>query len=73
MPTPKFRTSKSKRNMRRAHDALKVPTVAYCPNCSEVKHSHMVCSACGHYKGKQVMQARTSNAWEQGDDFKVEG
>ena len=37
MPVPKFRTSASKRNMRRSHHALKSPGLSVCPNCGETK------------------------------------
>ena len=55
MPTPKKRTSKSKKGMRRAHDHLKVPTYSECPECHEVKRPHHVCQNCGYYKDKEVI------------------
>jgi large subunit ribosomal protein L32 len=55
MPVPKYRTSASKRNMRRSHHALKAPGMSICPECQEVKKPHTVCSSCGHYKGKHVL------------------
>ena len=65
MPVPKYRTSASKRNMRRSHHALSTPGMSICPNCDEVKAPHVVCHACGHYKGQQVLEARQSNeAWD---------
>ena len=33
MPVPKRKTSHSKRNKRRAHDALTPPNVIQCPEC----------------------------------------
>ncbi|MCX6126667.1 MAG: 50S ribosomal protein L32 [Proteobacteria bacterium] len=68
MAVPKFRTSKSKRDMRRAHDFLTPPGISTCANCGSVRRPHSVCTGCGHYKGKQVMAAKTSAAW-QGEDF----
>ncbi len=56
MAVPKRKTSKSKRNMRRAHDALKPVRGGECSNCGEIKLSHHVCPACGFYKGRRVMQ-----------------
>ncbi len=55
---PKRRTSKSKRNMRRSHDALTPPTLSECPQCHEVKMPHLVCPSCGYYKGKEVIQIK---------------
>jgi len=54
MAVPKKKTSKSKRDMRRSHDSLKVPGMAVCPQCKEPKPSHRVCPSCGTYKGKSV-------------------
>jgi large subunit ribosomal protein L32 len=69
MPTPKFRTSASKRDMRRSHHALKAPNMSFCPNCNEVKRSHAVCGSCGHYKGEQVMQPKTFDSSMNAADF----
>ena len=55
MAVPKRRTSKSKKNRRRTHFKLEVPGTNACPNCSELKKSHHVCAACGHYDGKEVV------------------
>ena len=56
MAVPKRRKSKSRRDMRRAnHDRRSAPTLSACPNCEELKLSHRVCPACGHYKGREVV------------------
>jgi len=55
MPVPKRRTSSSKRDQRRAHDALVAPGLATCPNCRAKIRPHRVCPACGHYRGRQVV------------------
>ena len=60
MPNPKRRHSKARRNKRRANDALKSPSLSVCPNCHEPKLPHRVCPACGHYRGRQVVE--TDNA-----------
>ncbi len=60
MPTPKFRTSASKRDMRRSHHALKLKSGSVCPNCASVKHAHCVCPSCGHYRGRQVTAVRNA-------------
>jgi large subunit ribosomal protein L32 len=57
MPTPKKKTSRSVRNMRRSHDGLTVTTVMSCPNCSGLKLPHRVCDSCGHYDGREVVAA----------------
>jgi len=56
MGLPKRKTSQSKRNKRRAHDALTTPQWATCTNCGESVLSHRVCASCGYYRGRQVME-----------------
>ncbi|NBQ52574.1 MAG: 50S ribosomal protein L32 [Proteobacteria bacterium] len=60
MPTPKFRTSSSKRNMRRSHHHLTPAGMSVCSNCGNVKKPHSVCEDCGHHKGKAVLPAKVS-------------
>jgi large subunit ribosomal protein L32 len=55
MAVPKKKTSKSRRDMRRSHDALARPRIGECPNCGEVKRPHHVCGSCGHYDGREVV------------------
>ena len=58
MAVPKKRTSKSKRNMRRSHDALKRTFAVVCPSCGEPSLRHRACAACGEYRGRQVAKAQ---------------
>ncbi len=56
MAVPKKKTSSSRRDMRRAnHDKRSPPTLVACPNCAEAMLSHRVCTACGYYKGRQII------------------
>jgi len=57
MAVPKKKISKSRRNMRRAHDALGGSSYEECPSCGELKRPHHVCTACGQYKGREVLEA----------------
>ena len=59
MPTPKKKTSRSVRGMRRSHDALTVKNSASCPNCSAMKMPHRVCGSCGYYDGREVLAAQS--------------
>lgn len=52
---PFRRTSKTKKRMRRTHLKLEAPTNTVCPNCGKVITPHRACSACGFYKGKDVL------------------
>jgi large subunit ribosomal protein L32 len=56
MAVPKRKTSPSKRNMRRSHDALKPTKHQECPNCGELRLPHNVCPSCGHYKGREILK-----------------
>ncbi len=60
MAVPKKKVSKSKRDMRRSHHRLKPVNLQECPSCGELKRSHHVCGACGHYNGRQVLFTETS-------------
>jgi large subunit ribosomal protein L32 len=55
MAVPKRKTSPSKRNMRRSHHALAVPSSQECSNCGELKRPHNLCAACGHYNGREIL------------------
>jgi len=56
MAVPKRRTSRSRRDLRRAHDALALPARSLCPQCKEPKLPHRVCPSCGSYKGREVVK-----------------
>lgn len=58
MGLPKRRTSSTKRDKRRAHDALAVPHVISCPQCGEHTLLHRVCPHCGTYRGRQATAAK---------------
>jgi large subunit ribosomal protein L32 len=44
---PVARTSKSRKNMRRAHHALEPVNMHACPQCGQTKLPHRICSKCG--------------------------
>ena len=47
---------------RRSHHALKATNLVTCSNCQAMTKSHMVCDACGYYKGKQVIKIKAKKA-----------
>ena len=57
MGVPKKRTSKMRRDRRRAANSnLSTPVqVISCPKCKEPVLPHRACKACGHYKGREVL------------------
>jgi large subunit ribosomal protein L32 len=60
---PKRRTSRMKRNQRRAqHDKVTAPNVIPCPNCGDMMIPHRICGSCGHYKGREVLATSTNEA-----------
>ena len=55
MAVQQNRVTRSKRNMRRAHDALKATASHECPNCGELKLPHHVCGSCGYYRDREIV------------------
>ncbi|HCO43272.1 MAG TPA: 50S ribosomal protein L32 [Gammaproteobacteria bacterium] len=51
--------SRSKRGMRRSHDALKPPTLSVEPTTGEVHRRHHV-SPSGYYRGRKVIDTGRS-------------
>ncbi len=55
MAVPKSKITRSRRGMRRSHDALIAGNPNECPNCGELKRPHHVCASCGHYADREVL------------------
>lgn len=55
MPVPKQRHTKSRRNRRRSHLAMKKKNLSTCPKCGEPILSHRYCANCGYYKNREVV------------------
>ena len=55
MAVQQNKVSKSRRNNRRAHDALVAENPNECPNCGELKRPHHICASCGFYGDKEVI------------------
>ena len=56
MAVPKTKTSKARRNSRRASNfKLEQPNMMECAQCHELKPAHTVCKSCGYYDGAQVI------------------
>ncbi len=56
MAVPKKRTSKTRKNRRRAQKKASAPQFTECPQCREFKLPHRICPHCGHYKGEEVVE-----------------
>lgn len=56
MAVPKKKVSSARRDKRRNNACkLEMPGMVKCPKCGEYNLAHRVCSACGTYKGEQVI------------------
>ena len=62
MAVPRKKVTRSKRNMRRAHDRLAKVNLIECENCGELKLPHHICGACGFYNGREVIPQSTESA-----------
>ncbi|MCI5837165.1 MAG: 50S ribosomal protein L32 [Veillonellaceae bacterium] len=58
MAVPKRKMSKSRRDRRRANWKLTAPGLVECPQCHNMIMPHRVCSYCGSYKGKTVINVQ---------------
>lgn len=58
MAVPKRKTTKSKRNMRRAHDTLSTTNWVEDTHTGEPVRRHHVDLKTGMYKGKQIIEGR---------------
>ncbi len=55
MAVPKQRHTKSRRDRRRAHIRLFPAKLITCSKCGKLKLPHAVCSYCGYYNGREVI------------------
>ena len=56
MAVPKRKTSKARRDKRKANWKLSAPNLATCPKCGELMMPHRACKACGTYNKKVVVE-----------------
>jgi len=62
MAVPFRKVSKTRKRMRRSHNALEVVGTTKCSVCGAVIKPHRVCKACGNYKGKKVVSEKNESA-----------
>jgi len=60
MAVPKKKTSKARRDKRRAQHSLSAPRVNECPTCHQPKRPHQMCPTCKTYRGREVEPLRTA-------------
>ncbi|MEK7158167.1 MAG: 50S ribosomal protein L32 [Patescibacteria group bacterium] len=54
------RTTRMHTRSRRSHHALRTMNLSACPKCAKPTRPHTACPNCGTYKGRQVLQIKTS-------------
>ncbi len=60
MAVPKRKTSPARKGKRRSHHNPMGINSIECPNCGEFKLAHHICSACGYYNKKEVIDMTES-------------
>ena len=55
---PKKKTSKARRDKRRATHRIDAPRVNLCPQCGNPKQPHRMCPTCKTYNGREVEPLR---------------
>lgn len=58
MAVPKKKVSKSKRDMRRSHHALKAPAYIEDQESGELRRPHHIDLKTGMYRGRQVLEPK---------------
>ncbi|MBN2527837.1 MAG: 50S ribosomal protein L32 [Deltaproteobacteria bacterium] len=66
MAVPKKKTSKARRDRRRAnHDRVSQPAISDCKECGAPTVPHQACPECGVYRGRQVIELVEDGAQEE--------
>jgi large subunit ribosomal protein L32 len=58
MAVPKKKTSRSRRDTRRAQHGIEAPRLNLCSNCGHPKRPHHICPTCKTYNGREVEPLR---------------
>jgi large subunit ribosomal protein L32 len=58
MALPKRRHSKARGRRRRTHWKLGQMNLVSCPQCKHPKLAHRICTVCGYYDGRQVIEVK---------------
>lgn len=65
MAVPKKKTSKSKRNMRRSHDALKKVNVIIDKDTGEYRRPHHIDASSGSYNNRTIVEQKVDTEDEE--------
>ena len=58
MAVPKRKTSKARRDKRRAQHGITIASVNLCPTCHQPKLPHRMCPTCKTYSGREIEPLR---------------
>lgn len=58
----RMRHTRAHTGNRRSHHKIMAPVLTLCKDCGSPKQAHMVCSVCGKYKGKLVIDVHAKLA-----------
>jgi len=53
---PKRKLSRRRRDNRRQHLRLRLPTLVLCSQCRELVPAHQACPHCGTYRGREILR-----------------
>jgi large subunit ribosomal protein L32 len=56
MAVPKRKTSRQRRDTRRATHAITASRLGTCPRCGAAVRPHHLCLSCGYYRGREVAE-----------------
>ena len=59
MALPKKKLSRSRRDRRRFHHALRKIHLVDCPQCHARRRPHHICPSCGSYRGVQYLDVKS--------------
>jgi large subunit ribosomal protein L32 len=62
MAVPKKRTSRARRDKRRATHKVAAARLNECPRCHQPRLPHRVCPNCGTYAGREVISHEVAEA-----------
>jgi len=66
MAVPKKRTSRARRDKRRATHAPSITHTNSCPRCHSPRLPHRVCPTCGTYAGREIVSPEPVGGVEAG-------
>ncbi|MFA5039888.1 MAG: 50S ribosomal protein L32 [Candidatus Omnitrophota bacterium] len=72
MPNPRRRHSKARGRRRRTHWKLETVQLMVCSQCKSPKLPHRICTVCGYYNGKPVLNFEAKRAKKEEKKKKAE-